>query len=257
MDSSRAPTGTDADPSRRRRPSRKLLLVGVAALVVAVAAGGIYGAWSILVGPASPAAVTIGPPVIPSGANVPAPASLDGTWQVSDSLGSFGDFSSSWAGYQVKEQFAGIGGHTAVGRTPKVTGSMTLTGGSVSDVQITADLTALVSDDARRDGELGGLGIETNKFPTAVFKTIQPIVLTLPAEGQIASVTATGALSLHGVTKTVQIALQARRQGGIVAVSGSVNIVFADYGFQGPTSLLVVSVEDHGIMELHLLFTHA
>jgi hypothetical protein len=42
-----------------------------------------------------------------------------------------------------------------------------------------------------------------------------------------------------------------------VAVSGSVNIVFADYGFQGPTSLLVVSVEDHGIMELHLLFTHA
>jgi polyisoprenoid-binding protein YceI len=227
----------------------------LAALVLVVAAGGVYGAWYILIGPSSPAAVTGA--AIPPGANVPAPASLDGTWQVSDSLGSFGDFSSSWAGYQVKEQFAGIGGHTAVGRTPKVNGSMTLTGGSVSDVQITADLSALKSDDARRDGELGDLGIQTNTFPSAVFKTTQPVVLTLPAEGKIVSVTANGTLTLHGVTKPVQIALEAQRQGGIVAVSGSTNIVFADYGFQGPTSLVVVSVEDHGIMEMHLLFTHA
>jgi polyisoprenoid-binding protein YceI len=255
MDSSRTPTSIDSGPSRRRRPTRKLLLVVLAALVLAVAAGGVYGAWYILIGPPSPATVTGA--AIPSGASVPAPASLDGTWQVNDSLGSFGDFSSSWAGYQVKEQFAGIGGHTAVGRTPKVTGSMTLTGANASDVQITADLMALVSDDARRDGELGDLGIETNKFPTAVFKTTQPIVLTLPSEGQIVSVTASGTLTLHGVTKNVQIALQAQRQGGIVGVSGSVSIVFADYGFKGPTSLLVVSVEDHGIMEIHLLFTHA
>ena len=227
----------------------------LAALVLVVAAGGVYGAWYIIIGPSSPAAVTGA--AIPPGANVPAPASLDGTWQVSDSLGSFGDFSSSWAGYQVKEQFAGIGGHTAVGRTPKVNGSMTLTGGSVGDVQITADLSALKSDDARRDGELGDLGIQTNTFPSAVFKTTQPVVLTLPAEGKIVSVTASGTLTLHGVTKPVQIALEAQRQGGIVAVSGSTNLVFADYGFQGPTSLVVVSVEDHGIMEMHLLFTHA
>jgi hypothetical protein len=46
------------------------------------------------------------------------------------------------------------------------------------------------------------------------------------------------------------------REGGIIAVSGSVDIVFADYGFQGPTSLAVVTVEDHGIMDLRLLFTH-
>ena len=245
MDSSHGP----------KRPSRRLLLVVLAALVLVVAAGGVYGAWYILIGPSSPAAVTGA--AIPPGGNVPAPASLDGTWQVDASLGSFGDFSSSWAGYQVKEQFAGIGGHTAVGRTPKVNGSMTLTGGSVSDVQITADLSALKSDDARRDGELGDLGIQTNTFPSAVFKTTQPVVLTLPAEGKIVSVTANGTLTLHGVTKPIQIALEAQRQGGIVAVSGSTNLVFADYGFQGPTSLVVVSVEDHGIMEMHLLFTHA
>jgi polyisoprenoid-binding protein YceI len=248
---------TPAEPARKRgmSTSRKLLLVVIAALVLAGAAGGAYGAWYILIGPPSPA--TVSGAAIPSGASVPAPASLDGTWNVDGSLGTFTDFSSSWVGYQVKEQFAGIGGHTAVGRTPKVTGSMTLTGGTVSDVQITADLTGLVSDDSRRDGELGDRGIETNTYPTAVFKSTQPIVLTLPAEGQIVSVTASGALTLHGVTRSVQIALQAQRRGGIVAVSGSTNIVFADYGFQGPTSAIVVSVENHGIMEFHLLFTHA
>ena len=255
MDSSQTPAGSNS--SRGKRPSRKLFLVVLGALVLAVAAGGAYGAWYILIGPASPVAVTSGAPVIPAGASVPAPASLDGSWQVSDSVGTFGDFSSSWVGYQVQEKLAGIGGHTAVGRTPKVTGSMTLTGGSVGDVQITANLAALVSDDSRRDNELRNTAIETGTFPTAMFKTSQPVVLTLPAEGQVATVTATGALSLHGVTKNVQIGLQALRQGGIVAVTGSVDIVFADYGFQGPTNLAVISVEDHGIMELHLLFTHA
>jgi polyisoprenoid-binding protein YceI len=253
MDSSGIPARSGS--SRSKNPTRKLLLVVAAAVVLVAVAGGAYGAWYILIGPSSPSAVTGA--AIPPGASVPAPASLDGTWQASDSLGSFGDFSSTWVGYQVKEQFAGIGGHTAVGRTPKVAGSMTLTGGTVSNVQITADLTALVSDDARRDGELGDKGIETNTYPTAIFKSTQRVVLTLPAEREVVSVTAAGTLTLHGVTKPIQIALQAQRQGGIVAVSGSTNIVFADYGFQGPTSLLVVSVENHGIVELHLLFTHA
>jgi polyisoprenoid-binding protein YceI len=228
-----------------------------AALVVAVAAGGVYGAWYILVGPASPSSVAGVGPVIPSGAAVPAPASLDGLWLVSDRLGSFNDNSSSWVGYRVQEQLAGIGGHTAVGRTPKVTGQITLSGSTASNVQITANLTALVSDDSRRDTELRDKALETGTYPTAVFKSTQPIAVNpLPAEGQKASATATGALTLHSVTRTVHLSLQVLREGGIIAVSGSVDIVFADYGFQGPTSLAVITVEDHGIMELHLLFTH-
>jgi hypothetical protein len=33
--------------------------------------------------------------------------------------------------------------------------------------------------------------------------------------------------------------------------------VFADFGFQGPSSFAVLSVEDHGVMELQLHFRHA
>jgi hypothetical protein len=55
----------------------------------------------------------------------------------------------------------------------------------------------------------------------------------------------------------VTIPLQATRQGGIIAVAGSLPIVFSDYGIAKPNSFSVLSVDVHGTMELHLLFTHA
>jgi polyisoprenoid-binding protein YceI len=237
---------------------RRNLLILIAAAIVAGGAAGGYGLWYLFLRPGGPAAVGSEAPVFPVGVSVVAPASLDGTWTVNDSLGSMADSSASWTGYRVKEQLGGVGANTAVGRTPKVTGSMTLTGPVVDNVLITADLTALVSDDPNRDNQLRRQAIATDQFPTASFKTIAPIDLgTLPAEGTTVTVSAKGALSLHGVTKTVDVALQAVRRGGIIAVTGSLPVTFADYGFQGPTSFAVLSVEDHGIMELHVLFTHS
>ena len=233
---------------------RRNVLLIVAGLVLAGAVAGGVGLWYILIGPPSPAAPA---PAIPVGAAVAPPASLDGSWQVNASLGSMGDFTSSWLGYRVQEQFVGVGGHTAVGRTPKVTGSLTLSGSTVTAASITADLTALVSDAPQRDGELGGSGIQTDTYPTATFTLTAPIALgSLPSDGQTVSATAIGDLTLHGVTRSVRVSLQAQRQGGIIAVSGSLPIVFADYGFTGPNVLGFVTVNDHGTMELHLLYTH-
>jgi len=232
---------------------RNVLILAAGLMLAGVVAGGI-GVWYILIGPPSPAAAA---PAIPAGAAVVAPASLDGSWQVNDSLGSIGDFTSSWLGYRVQEQFAGVGGHTAVGRTPKVNGSLTLSGSTVTATSITADLTALVSDAPQRDGELGGSGIQTDTYPAATFTLTAPIAFaSLPPDGQTAGTIAVGNLTLHGVTRSVQVSLQARRRGGIIAVSGSLPIVFADYGFTGPSVLGFVTVNDHGTMELHLLFTH-
>jgi polyisoprenoid-binding protein YceI len=249
---------TPPAPARRSHTTRNLLITAVAVVVLGGIAVGGYGLWYLFLSPAGPGAVASAPPVLPTGAGVPAPASLDGTWNVNASLGSMSDFSASWAGYRVQEQLVGVGANTAIGRTPLVSGSMTLTGAVVDNVQITADLTGLKSSDSNRDGQLRRQAINTDQFPTAMFKTIQPIDLgTLPSEGQTVSVTAKGALALHGVTRTVDIALQATRQGGIIAVTGTLPVVFADYGFQGPNSFSVLSVDDHGTMELHLLFTHA
>jgi polyisoprenoid-binding protein YceI len=175
---------------------------------------------------------------------------------VDPSVGSFSDFSSGFVGYRVEEELANVGAATAVGRTPDVTGSMTISGTAITAAEFTADLTTLESDDDRRDGQLQRQGIETGTFPTATFTLTAPIDLgSVPAEGQVVSVTATGDLTLHGVTKSVEIPLEARLSGGVVTVTGSTTIVFADYDIEPPSSFIVLSIADQGILEVQLQLT--
>ena len=248
---------TSSNPASHRR--RNLTIVAVAILVVLVAGGG-YGLWYLLLRPAGPAAVSSESLVLPSAvASSPlAAGGLPGTWNVDTSIGSLSDSSDSFVGYRVQEQLANIGANTAVGRTPNVTGSLTITGTQLTAATITADLTALQSDDSHRDGQLVNQGIETGTFPTATFTLTSPVDLGAdPTNGQEIDVTATGTLNLHGVTKTVQIPLKARLAGSIIEVVGSLPIAFSDYGIQAPTSFAVLSVSDQGTMELQLFFTHA
>ena len=248
---------TSSNPASHRR--RNLTIVAVAILVVLVAGGG-YGLWYLFLRPAGPAAVSSESLVLPSAvASSPlAAGGLPGTWNVDTSIGSLSDSSDSFVGYRVQEQLANIGANTAVGRTPNVTGSLTITGTQLTAATITADLTALQSDDSHRDGQLVNQGIETGTFPTATFTLTSPVDLGAdPTNGQEIDVTATGTLNLHGVTKTVQIPLKARLAGSIIEVVGSLPIAFSYYGIQAPTSFAVLSVSDQGTMELQLFFTHA
>jgi polyisoprenoid-binding protein YceI len=183
---------------------------------------------------------------------------LDGTWNVDPTVGSFDDFSGSFVGYRVEEELANIGAATAVGRTPDVTGSFTFDGTTVSAAEFTADLTTLQSDKSQRDGQLRRQALETNTYPTATFTLTQPIDLgSLPTDGQVVSATATGDLTIHGQTQSVQIPLEARLSGDTVTVTGSIDIVFADYGISQPNSFVVLSIADHGTMEFQLQLTKA
>jgi polyisoprenoid-binding protein YceI len=253
--------------SSRRRSPLVLALIGLVILGALAAAGGLAylflrGAPPPAVGLGSPspgasaASASIGP--LPSGAaSTVGPAGLDGTWTIDTSIGSFSDFSSSFVGYRVEETLANVGANTAVGRTPEVSGSLVLDGTKITSVEVTAQLSALQSDDPRRDGQLRNQAIETSRFATATFKLTSPIDLgSVPAEGQTLNVTATGDLTLHGVTRSVAVPLAARLSGDVVTVTGSIPIVFADYAIQRPTSFIVLSIEDHGIMELQLNFRH-
>lgn len=130
-----------------------------------------------------------------------------------------------------------------------------MSGTTVTAVEITADLTSLKSDDGRRDGQLDRQAIQTGQFPTATFKLTSPIQLTaLPADGETITATATGDFTLHGVTNSVQIPIEAKRSGDVVTVVGWLPVLFADYGIEKPRSQLVVSIEDNGIMEFQLHF---
>jgi polyisoprenoid-binding protein YceI len=237
------------------RLSRLTIAIAIGVLAVAAAAGGIWYMFFRDAGPAPvslPSASAGSDPVsqAPGSTASTAGGGLAGTWTV--------DASGSFVGYRVQEQLAGIGANTAVGRTSSVTGSLSASGTTITAVEMSADLTTLKSDSEQRDGRLRDDGLQTSQFPTATFKLTTPIELgSVPAEGQTVTATATGDLTIHGSTKSVQVPIQAQLKGGVVTVVGSIDIVFADYGFSGPTSFKVLSVEDHGIMEFQLVFAHA
>jgi polyisoprenoid-binding protein YceI len=244
---------------------RSPLFVGVVAVVVLAAAAGAYGFATLFLHPA-PSAVALDPgssqPAastgsLPTGAASTLAGGVDGSWAIDASIGSFSDFSGSWAGYRVDETLAGNRANTAVGRTPDVNGTLTLAGSRITAVDVTANVQSLRSDDDRRDGQLRRQGLETDRFPQATFKLTAPIELgSAPADGQKMTATATGELTLHGVTKTVQVPIEARLSGDVVTVVGSIAIQFADYAIEPPTSFAILSVEDHGTMELQLDFRH-
>lgn len=227
----------------RRRATRWATLLAT----VAIAAAALPGV-----------AVAQSPSTAPVASAVPA-GILDGTWTVDPSIGSFdyaaGDFSGSWVGYRAQEELVGIGGTEAVGRTPDVTGTITIAGTQLIAADLTADLTTLRSDEDMRDGQLGRQGVQTDQFPTATFVLTQPIELgAAPVEGQQVTVDAVGDLTLHGVTKNVTIPLGAVWQGDIIGAAGSITFAWADFGMDQPSSMRVVSLANEVTMELQVFF---
>jgi polyisoprenoid-binding protein YceI len=263
-------------PASASRPSWMRLFLIVAAVAVLAAAAA--GAWYLFLRPPAPAEVALGavPTAVPTDDATAAPASevpasaesaapdssaavaagFDGPWTVDPSIGSFDDFSGSFVGYRVTEELVGIGTSTAVGRTPDVTGSLTLAGSTITAASFEADLTSLQSDSGMRDGQLGRQGLETDTYPAATFVLAEPIELdTVPAEGEAIAATAVGDLTLHGVTQRVEIPLEAQLSNGVVTVVGSLPVAFGDYGMTAPESMRVLSIDENGTMEFQLQFT--
>jgi polyisoprenoid-binding protein YceI len=231
--------------SQRWQSSAKWTLVAVVGVVV-IGSLGFY--WLFLRGDAPDRArlpdrstgttVAAGTPV----------GSPEGEWRLTPGEGIF-------VGYRVQEQFAGDTiENTAVGRTIGVSGAMTVADGQVTAVTIEADLSRLVSDEARRDDYIRTSGLETNDFPTATFTLTEPIVLPadVPA-GQAVSITAVGDLTLHGVTRQVEIPLEAQWDGSVIDIAGGVTIVMTDYDMEPPSNSLV-SVADEGELEIQVSF---
>ncbi len=178
-------------------------------------------------------------------------ASVDGTWTLADQGESF-------VGYRVEEELATIGYKEAVGRSPTIEATITIAGGQLTAVTVTADLRDLKSDDSRRDGAIRNQALESNAFPEATFELTEPLVVPDGlAAGDPISVEAQGTLTLHGVTREVTIPLEAELANGVMVIVGSLPIVFADYDIDQPRSPILVSIEDNGVMELQLFLVRA
>lgn len=223
------------------RGIRRILL---AALVLVVVAGAAF--WYFVLRDTSSKKLTLKDDA-PSATSQPkAPTSLPGTWKVVAGSGE----EATVAGYRVQEKFAaGVAKVTATGRTPGVTGSVTVVGKNVTAAQFTVDMTKLSSDKPQRDNQIRNRGVETNKFPKATFTLTAPIPLPSITVGKKFTLTAAGNLTLHGVTKKVSLPLNAKESGSAFIVQGSLPIVMADYAIKAPSIGGFVSVDDNGSFE--------
>jgi polyisoprenoid-binding protein YceI len=243
------------------RSARTIWVAGGAIVVLGVAA--LAGWWFLVRDDAPPeadidaAGETLDEAATPGTGDASTDAAgADGTWTVDRSVGSFADFTGTWAGYRFDEELVGIGGNTAVGRTPEVSGTMTVADGAVTAVDVEVDLTALDSDSDRRDGALRSRGLESDRFPTATFTLTDPVTLpTGLADGERATVTANGELTIHGVTNEAAIELQAQLQGDNAVVVGNAPIALTDYGIDPPTGFSVLSISGDGTFEFQLFFS--
>jgi polyisoprenoid-binding protein YceI len=233
----------------------KLVIVGV--VVLALALGGGYLLFASRTSDSPPpaaldpaAATTAGQARGTTGAD--SADSPDGSWQVSDD-------GSSYVGYRVKEQLAFLDSpNEAVGRTTAVTGTMEVAGDTVEDVRIEADLTRLTSDETRRDNAIRQRGLESERYPTATLELAEPIKLAkAPVEGEEVRGQGKGRLTVHGVTREVDLDLRGRWSGSTIQVVGQLPVRMSDYQIEAPRFGPVVSIEDSAAVDFSLVFERA
>ena len=236
---------------------RKLLL-GLGVVVVLVV-GGLVAAYFAFFNEDSPPPLTLS-----SGTTLPAtdgstdpgttaapvtPDTLAATWTVADG---------SVAGYRVREKLARLPAKSdAVGRTNDVTGTVVIDGGgdalTVTAVDLTVDMTTLLSDSDRRDGQLQQRGLQTATFPTATFVLTQPIAIPPGAlTGSPVTVEATGDMTIHGVTKSVTIPIDAQLDADQIEIVGSLFFPMADFAIEPPSLAGIVDVDPDATLEFQL-----
>jgi len=176
---------------------------------------------------------------------------------VDTTIGSFTDYSSSYAGFCVAEVLDNIGDTVAVGRTTDVAGELALSGKTMTAATIEVQLATITSDRPRRDPAIQQ-SLDTNSFPTATLRVDRS---ERPANDshrrRHLHVMAQGTLTIHGVSQPVEVVLQERLVGGVIVVVGSADLMFSDYGVTMPRAPIVLSVADRGSIEFHLFFSRA
>ena len=183
-------------------------------------------------------------------------ADITGTWIVDTTIGSFGidESTSSFVGFRIQEVLArGIGEVTAVGRTPRVDGTLNFVGGSLVKAEITADLTELRTDRSMRDSKVQS-ALNTSTHANAVFILDGEISVT--NEQTIESVVS-GSLTVNGLTNQIDVELQGQLVGQIITVVGKFEVSLSDYQVEAPSAPIVASVEDEAIVEFQLFFVEA
>ena len=173
-------------------------------------------------------------------------SSLSGTWNVG---------SGSLAGYRVQEVLVGQNS-TAVGRTSEIWGSLTITGSTVTKGTFTVNMASVTSDQSERNTHFDGPIMDVSQYPTATLTLSSPITFgSIPADGVVDHYNATGALDMHGVTKSVTFSVSAERVGSEIDVLADISIPFSGWDISNPSIGGFVTTASTGTLEVLLHLT--
>ena len=192
-----------------------------------------------------PLALSTPSPAAESVVDPTAPFVLNGRWLVA---------SGSQAGYRIGEVLSGDAVEV-VGRTDKVTGLATISGGSLASAQVVVDAGSITTDQSARDVYFRR-ALDTSTYPQATFELTQPVDVSAldTATGPIA-VSAPGTLTIGRSSVDVTAELSVQRVGDRIEVSGKVPVVLADLNLTAP-DLGFVTVDPSGSVEFLLLLSH-
>src|SRR2546425_8228279 len=233
--------------------NRRTLIAAIVGGALILGAAGVGIIYFVVFAGSSPQKLALSSPAPSSSASTSPDSSAGaGTWTSG---------SGPQAGYRVRETNAALSAVSdAVGRTTAVTGTLTLTqaasGYSVTAADFSVDVSKLSSDQSRRDQRIHSQGLESDRYPTATFKLTSPIALTADAtSGQTIHVSATGDLTIHGVTKSVTVPIDAQLTGSKIELVGSITFPFSQFGMTPPSIGGFVSVGNNATMEFQILLT--
>lgn len=228
-------------------------VIGAAAVVVLVAAG--VFVWYFFVRDDSVDKATA--ECDPAPCEESTVESVDGSWAI--------DPDSSRGTIVITETIGGIADHQAEGRTGPVTGTVTVEGSQVTAADITVDMTGLEFTDAppganvaNRANAMRDQGLQTDQFPEATFTLTEPIdVGEGLTTGEPVTATATGELTIHGVTQPVTFDVDVVADGETFRVTPNdfVPVVLADYGMSVEAPPFVADIADEGSFDFLLVLT--
>jgi polyisoprenoid-binding protein YceI len=186
---------------------------------------------------------TPSPLALPPATGREPPGTLDGTWNV---------VGGSVAGFRVQGSFVGFS-NDVVGRTSAVTGTVSLSGDHVVGVTFRVGLTSLQVDG--KPQRQFAASLDTRDHPDATIRLTQHVKLNHSfTSGSAITTTATGQLTMRGITRPVNVSISARYDGSLVQVAGSIPVSFSPWGITRPAGYgSVATLADHGVAEFLLV----
>lgn len=164
----------------------------------------------------------------------------------------------SEARYRVREQLVGVNfPNDAVGVSKQVQGVVRLdrNGRPLEGSRFTVDLSALASDEARRDNFIRRNTLNTAQFPLAEFvpKEVRGLGFPLPTSGK-ARVQIVGDLKIRETVRSVTWEGEVEFRGETAVLQASTVFTFKDFGLTQPRVAVVLSVDENIRLEVSFTF---